>query len=356
VSGAGTAWRWTLRGAVLLGLGALAMAWSDRGSERLSATVIVPAAVQQHFTGAEGPGAGDASRPIYPMSVIPGGALSVAELREYLKTDAVARQSFEAHARRAGDPKLLDHLVVRRVEKPARMYSQLRKGTKLCWTSRPVTVEAGESGFYSERSDDLVARARCGNVMVMTVPAGEMRVAPPPSQPIGYTPPSVQVIPESGTRPPAETPPAVMVAGERGVMLPMVVPPTVPQIPPIPTIPAPTIITPPAAAAAPPPVVIPPVSPPTQVIPPPQILKGGGDGIPWWGLLGGGLLGGAAGRASINVNQKQQQKQHQHQHQHNHNHNNDDDTEPVPEPGTMLLLTVGLGAAGGYVARRRRQA
>ncbi|MBM3472154.1 MAG: PEP-CTERM sorting domain-containing protein [Armatimonadetes bacterium] len=348
--------RFVARGAVLLVLAALAMAWSDRGADRVSATVVVPASVQRHFVGSEQP-VGDASatdpgRPIYPMSVIPGGAYSVAELKAYLASDPVARQSFEAQAKRMNDPELLSHLVVKRVPKPTKMHSQLRKGAKLCWTSQPVTVAEGESAFYSDQSGGMVARARCGNVMVVTVPSGGMKVPAPSSRPVGWTtppPPAAAVLGVGGERQVVPPPVPVQQQQQQQQAPPVSVPPQLPQVPTItiPTLPPP--ITPPAPTCAPP-VIIPPYVPPMIPTPPPAtpcppVKIGDGGGIPWWGLVGGGLLGGFAGRTSIHVSQKQKQKQKQHQHQ----------EQVIPEPGTMLLMTLGLGAAGAWGAHRRRK-
>jgi hypothetical protein len=346
---AGRRWRrLAVRGAVVMGLVAAVMAWCGRGGDRLSATVIVPAGVQQHSAGGSsspdqlvnGP-----ARPIYPMSVVPGGAYSVEELRAYLKTDPVARQSYEAQAKRVGDPDLLSHLVVKQVAKPTRMYSQLRKGDKLCWTSQPVTVEEGESGFYHNGTDKLIARARCGNVMVVTVPVCGPRIPPPQGGPIGWTVPTV-------------TPTVVGVGGETGAQpVPpaqqqqqqaVPVPPRIPEVPRMALPPAPPIMPPPVA---PPPIIVPPYIPPPQQQQ--QAVKGGG-GFPWLALAGGFVAGRLLAGNRIEIHNTNRQHQSQQQNQKQKQKQEQEGPQPIPEPGTMLLMTLGLGAAGALARRRRK--
>jgi hypothetical protein len=335
--------RWrslAVRGALVVGLVAVVLVWCGRGGDRLSATVIVPAGVQQHFTGGGSPpdpSTGDRARPIYPMSVVPGGAYSVEELKAYLKTDPVARQSYEAQAKRIGDLDLLSHLVVRRVAKPTKMYSQLRKGDKLCWTSQPVTVEEGESGFYHEDSDKLIARARCGNVMVVTVPTRGPRIPPPQGGPIGWTVPTV-------------TPTVVGVGGESGgqpaQQQQQQAPPRIPELPTITLPPVPPILPPPPIAT--PPIIVPPYIPPQQQQ---QAVKGGG-GFPWLALAGGFLAGRLLAGNHVEVNNTN--RQHQSQNQKQKQKQKQEGPQPVPEPGTMLLMALGLGAAGALARRRRK--
>lgn len=332
-----------LQGIVLFALAAAGTVWCSRSEDRFSGTVIVPKGAQQQLTGGEHSPNGymTAARPIYPLSVIPGGAYSVEELKAYLKADPVARRSFEAQAKRMGDPELLSHLVVRQAPKRTKMYSQLRKGSKLCWTAEPVTVEPGEPSFYHKETGEMVARARCGNVMVAALPAGAVRLPPPPPTPIGWTAP----IP-----PPPSRPPAISVAGERGAQPPpplvqqeappVVVQPAVPQMPTITITSAPPVM-PPAPAAAPP-IVVPPYVLAAQPASLPPISVSD-RAIPWWGLVGGGLLAGAAGRYAIHTKDSQKERESE----------PDKGPEHVPEPGTLLLMTLGLGGAGLLFARRR---
>jgi len=342
---------------------ALGMAWAGRESDRVSATVIVPASLQQEFGSSLEPVGADAeadprlSRPVFPMSVIPGGAYSIDELRAYLEKDEVARKSFEEQAERMGDPDLLDHLVVAKVTKPIKMHTQLRQNNKLFWSSDPVTVEPGETGFFSKDTGDLAARGRCGNVMLVTVPEGGVRVPAPRQHQIqssGGTPPPQQtppmVLPSSGVRQPQMSMPYQVPAAAAPIVLSMPAaapPPTVPMMAPA--------AAPAAAAASSPP-------PATPYYPPPQIQKsvpweallktGGGDSFPWWAALGG--LGGAldlGGKGDVNIVNNNQQKQSQKQKQ---DQEIDVDIEVIPEPATMLLMAFGLGATG-FAARRKRR-
>ncbi|HJN16622.1 MAG TPA: PEP-CTERM sorting domain-containing protein [Armatimonadota bacterium] len=338
----------------------LGMAWANRPADSVSATVIAPQTMQRQFSevvvervGGED---GGVARRVYPMSVIPGGAFTVEELKSYLDTDEIARQSFEDHAKRIGDPELLDHLQVALVPEPVTMYTMLRDGAKLFISSEPVTVERGESMFYHEDTGDEVARARCGNVMVTVQPKGYVPmpapvvssgyIAPAPvAQPIPQPPQAVDVLPAGGARAPQIpffSPPVAVPPAPAPVVMPTAVPPTI-VIPPTPAA---------AAAAAPPPMIVP-------IMPPPsgsglggfvRQKSGGSGGL---GLLAAGLAGGLGGGGGSKISVVQQQKQGQGQQQ-GQKQKLKDCPEPIPEPATMLLMGLGLGATG-VLARRKRK-
>ncbi len=156
------------------------------------------------------------SRPIYPMSVIPGGAWSVAELQRHLKRDPVARASFTEHAERVGDPDLLAHVEVRRIEKPVRYHTQLRRGDELLWSKGRVTIRPGEKAFFDRRDGTMVARARCGNVVVSKLPPGARTVPAPPEPPVGRKPPVPGVEKVTKKTPPlsAQAPPPLQAGPE----------------------------------------------------------------------------------------------------------------------------------------------
>jgi len=92
------------------------------------------------------------SRPVYPYSVIRGGAYSVAELDAALRKDAVASVHYARFHR--------DGLRMTNAPGPLLMYASYRIGSSVYWTSHPVHVSAGESLITNGTS---LARARCGN-------------------------------------------------------------------------------------------------------------------------------------------------------------------------------------------------
>jgi hypothetical protein len=92
------------------------------------------------------------ARPVYPYSVIRGGAYSVAELDAALDHDPVASAHYAAFHR--------DALRMTIAPGPWLMYASYRMGGSVYWTSHPVHVAAGESLITDGTS---LARARCGN-------------------------------------------------------------------------------------------------------------------------------------------------------------------------------------------------
>jgi hypothetical protein len=97
------------------------------------------------------------SRPVYPYSVIRGGAYSVAELDAALGNDPVASAHY-AGFHRAGFH--LDGLRMTTAPGPLRMFASYRMGGSVYWTSHQIHVAAGESLITDGTS---LARARCGN-------------------------------------------------------------------------------------------------------------------------------------------------------------------------------------------------
>jgi hypothetical protein len=92
------------------------------------------------------------SRPVYPYSVISGGAYSVAELDAALGKDRVASAHYAGFQR--------DSLHMTSAPGPLLKYASYRMGGSVYWTSHPVHVAAGESLITDGTS---LARARCGN-------------------------------------------------------------------------------------------------------------------------------------------------------------------------------------------------
>jgi hypothetical protein len=118
----------------------LAQPESVPGVESMFATPVRPAVE------------GRLSRPVYPYSVIRGGAYSVAELDAALIHDLVASAHY-AGFHHGG-------LRMTNAPGPLRMYASYRMGDSVYWTSHPVHVGAGESLITD---GTMLARARCGN-------------------------------------------------------------------------------------------------------------------------------------------------------------------------------------------------
>jgi hypothetical protein len=118
------------------------------------------------------------SRPVYPYSVIRGGAGSIAELDAALSKDPVASAQYAGFHR--------DAMRMTNAPGPLLMYASYRMGGSVYWTSHPVHIAAGESLITDGTS---LARARCGNqlsdsprepVARMEPMAREMEMPEPP--------------------------------------------------------------------------------------------------------------------------------------------------------------------------------
>jgi hypothetical protein len=92
------------------------------------------------------------ARPIYPYSVIRGGAYSPAEFDAALRLDSVIFAHYSRFHR--------ESLRFTPAPYPMPMYASYRIGNSIYWTSHPVHVAAGETLITDGAS---LARARCGN-------------------------------------------------------------------------------------------------------------------------------------------------------------------------------------------------
>lgn len=106
-------------------------------------------------------------RPAYPYSVIPGGVGSGEELREIAEHDPVVARHFK------GFDYLHAHLVT--VSKKQLMYVAYRKGDKVYWTRKKVSLHPGETLLSDGK---IVARTRCGN-RVAVAPLGPHAIVGP---------------------------------------------------------------------------------------------------------------------------------------------------------------------------------
>jgi hypothetical protein len=94
------------------------------------------------------------TRPIYPYSIIRGGAYSRAELIDALDRDAVASRHY------SGFHRSLVYTVPSAFTEP--VYLSYRVGDAIYWTSQPVQLPRGETLLTDGHS---YARARCGNIV-----------------------------------------------------------------------------------------------------------------------------------------------------------------------------------------------
>ena len=91
-------------------------------------------------------------RPVYPYSVLPGGAYSAQEMRAKLETDPAAARHYQQF-------RLMDLTTVK-ARSAGPFYVSYRRGESIYWTRRPTRLAPGEELITDGRS---YARARCGN-------------------------------------------------------------------------------------------------------------------------------------------------------------------------------------------------
>jgi hypothetical protein len=126
-------------------------------------------------------------RPVYPYSVIRGGAYSPGELIHALNADPVAARHY------AGFRRSLVHTTDSRFANA--VYLSYRVGDAVYWTSRAVRVPRGETLLTDGRN---YARARCGNRISPTpqTPVSDLEPAPltldQPSPPAGVRNPDAE--------------------------------------------------------------------------------------------------------------------------------------------------------------------
>jgi hypothetical protein len=91
-------------------------------------------------------------RAVYPYSIVPGGVLSAAELRQATDHDPVVASHY------AGFDYARAHTV--RLKAAALMYVSYRKNGRVYWTRKPHLIPAGEKVITDGKK---TARARCAN-------------------------------------------------------------------------------------------------------------------------------------------------------------------------------------------------
>lgn len=142
-------------------------------------------------------------RHLYPYSVVPGGVMSVQELRNAIRYDPVVAAHYAgfdvAKAR------------ITRVDRDRTVYVSYRLGSNVLWTRRPLKLLRGETLVTDGKHE---ARTRCGN-----------RVSETPAAPSNPEEP----VPEA-----LETPqdPEPLVVSNAPLDLPLTSPPTTDIVPP----------------------------------------------------------------------------------------------------------------------------
>lgn len=96
-------------------------------------------------------------RPLYPYSIIPGGAYSRDELARAVQNDPIV-------ARHYADFEIGKTRVVR-LDHSELMYVSYRIGDNVFWTKHPLLVPAGETLLTDGKT---AARTRCGNRLSVT--------------------------------------------------------------------------------------------------------------------------------------------------------------------------------------------
>jgi hypothetical protein len=109
------------------------------------------------------------SRPVYPYSVIAGGAQSAEELKEAVTTDPVVAKHYAD----------FDITKARRVtlDAPKLVYVSYRIGNKVFWTKNKLALRKGEA-LLSDGTN--MARTRCGN-RISVLPVRPIAPAEPSS-------------------------------------------------------------------------------------------------------------------------------------------------------------------------------
>jgi hypothetical protein len=121
-----------------------------------------------------------AQRRVYPYSVIPGGVVTSKELVSALQRDPVAAAHYSDF--HAGSARVM------RLPSARQVYVSYRLGDRVYWTSKKVTLTAGETVLTDGAH---LARTRCGN-RISEVP-GPTSPAEPPKEALNrpvYQPPA----------------------------------------------------------------------------------------------------------------------------------------------------------------------
>ncbi len=108
-----------------------------------------------------------AERPVYPYSIVAGGAASVDELKKAIDSDPVVAGHYENFD--------LSKTRVEKLTKPKVMYVSYRLGNDIYWTRKPLVIRAGEKVLTDGEN---IARTRCANQLSL-IPGPTSEFEPP---------------------------------------------------------------------------------------------------------------------------------------------------------------------------------
>ena len=108
-----------------------------------------------------------AERPVYPYSIVAGGAASVDELKKAIDSDPVVAGHYENFD--------LSKTRVEKLTKPKVMYVSYRMGNDIYWTRKPLVIRAGEKVLTDGEN---IARTRCANQLSL-IPGPTSEFEPP---------------------------------------------------------------------------------------------------------------------------------------------------------------------------------
>jgi hypothetical protein len=152
------------------------------------------------------------TRKVYPYSIVPGGALNLEEARQAMNDPAIKVNYANVDFTRLKQVKLMENLSG---------YVSYRWGEKIYWTSKKLTLRAGEMVF----TDGVhVVRGRCLNCYSAT-PMLPIRPIEP-TEKVLDTPVEMPVMAYSFPKLPVETPELPPPPGELTPIVPVLPPPS----------------------------------------------------------------------------------------------------------------------------------
>src|SRR6478609_7588240 len=130
-----------------------AFAFAVLAAQWRGANTVATNEASQLLDGAtDAPNAAADARPVYPYSIISGGAHSVAELKAAIDADPVVRTHFASFD--------LSRTRVETLDTPRVAHVSYRVGNNVYWTRKTVILSTGEKVLTDGQH---VARTRCGN-------------------------------------------------------------------------------------------------------------------------------------------------------------------------------------------------
>jgi hypothetical protein len=174
---------------------------------------------QDPFIFVPSPNADVHSRPVYPYSVIPGGARSGSELAARIAQDAVVAKHF------SGFDTSRSRIV--RAPREKFVYVAYRIDNNVFWTKKKLLIQRGEELITDGTA---YARTRCGNRISDSAVLPTSSLEPSVDQLNAVFPPSLPLLPNAAAPPaanlgPPASPPPVLTADSRTTAAPIGAPP-----------------------------------------------------------------------------------------------------------------------------------